>query len=107
MIKCDTKYRTQCTDVEQEKIVLIGGTFDREVIYIDAATVSYVRMQIVSPDNDVNNSETYMLSTIRGMSGFYRIGIHNSMNQDSAQQRLIEYYNEHNSQPISAPEEDE
>jgi hypothetical protein len=107
MVDCDTKYRIQCKDIKQEKIVLIGGPFDREIIYIDANTVSYVRMQIVNPRTDANDSETYMLSTIRGASNFYRIGIHSSMNQDSAQERLIDYYNEDNSRPINRPNEDD
>ena len=107
MIKCDTKYRVDCTDIEQEEIVLIGGSFDRSVIYIDASTVSYVRMQIVSPNNDANNSETYLLSTLKGSGSFFRVGVHDSMNKDDVLARLIDYYKEENSSPNLAPAEQE
>ena len=100
MLKCDTKYREECNSIEQEEIVLIGGSFDRQVIYIDKSTTSYVQMQIVSPDNDANNAETYVLKTIKGTGNFFRIGVVKEWDMDDVMSRLISYYQEGNSMPI-------
>ena len=99
-MSCETKYRVQCEDIAQEEVVLIGGEFDREVIFIDKSTTSYVRLQIVSPRNDVNESETYVLRTLKGSANFFRVGVHSSMNMDDVLERLIDYYKEGNSRPI-------
>ena len=100
LIKCDTKYRESCTNIEQEAIVLIGGSFDRQVIYIDKSTTSYVQMQIVAPNNDANNAETYMLVTIKGTGSFFRVGVVKGWNMDNVMDRLVTYYQEGNSMPI-------
>ena len=96
-MSCETQYRLECTDVAQEEVVLIGGAFDREVIFIDKSTTSYVRLQIVSPRDDISGSETYVLRTMKGSDNFFRIGVHQDMDMDDVMERLIEYYKEDNS----------
>lgn len=94
MRKCDTKYRVECEDVEQEEIVLIGGSFDHQVIFIDKSTTSYVQLQIINTRGKDNHSETYVLKTMKGTGHFFRVGVYQDLNMDDVMSLLIEDYKE-------------
>ena len=104
MIDCEKRYREECRDVEQEEIVLVGGSFDHQVIYIDKATTSYVQMQIINTRDGSNNSETYVLHTMKGTGGFFRIGLFKGLDQDDLLSKLIEYYKKE--PEINKPQDD-
>ena len=95
MQKCNIKYRQECTDIPQEEIVLVGGAFDKDVIYIDNNTKSYIQLQIVSPRDDLNDSETYVLHSLTGAGNFFKVGVAQGLTMDDVLSKLIEHYKEH------------
>jgi len=94
MRKCEKKYRVECEDIEQEEIVLIGGSFDHQVIFIDKSTTSYVQLQIINTRGKDNQSETYILKTMKGTGNFFRVGVYKDLDMDDVMSMLIEDYKE-------------
>ena len=83
-----------CVKPTTEDVVLIGGTFDREVISIDDSDNTYIRMQIVNPKDELNDSEVYRIEHLRGRYEFVKVGVHRELSIDEALVKVIEAYKE-------------
>lgn len=86
--------RQYCKPGKTEQIVLIGGKFDHNVITIDDEHNNYVRMQIINPITEQDESETYRVEQILGRYEFNKVGIHEDLSIDDALKILIENYKE-------------
>jgi hypothetical protein len=86
--------RKYCRPPKTEDIVLIGGIFDHKVITIDDEHNTYVRMQIINPNTNAEESEVYRIEHLLGRYEFNKIGVHEDYSLDEALKMLIEYYKE-------------
>ena len=84
--------RQYCKPPVTQDIVLIGGDFDREVITVDSARSTYVRMQIMNPRDDQNDTDVYRIESLLGRYSYFKVGVHENITVDEALGMLIERY---------------